>query len=385
MNKFYMPGAVLCILVSFLIPKNISAQCSCSGGTAPATISYIQKLNPTNASSSTISFPKFDPSVGTLGCVSMLDTISGVTNTTITNSGSAEASFQFLLTVINGIAGPGVSVTETFTKNYGPDPLNALASITYGPDSLFKNVEDANFAKDTSGYQGKGTVDYTYTLNGGLMQLGGGLNYNAQIITNYWGSFQLTYYYCQAANNHCIQFKATKGGGCVNLQWESAKEQNNINYEIECGKDGNQFLPVGDTRSSTDGTVDTASYQYKYNLAQTDKHKLYFRIKRTDADGNVIYSPVRWVNLDAQGIAGCNVYPNPAKSSAVVEFDEMLTGNFLVELVNGTGSCVQRSNVTLTNNNQIKIDVSRLRRGLYLVYIKDPEHNQQLISKVVVQ
>jgi len=41
--------------------------------------------------------------------------------------------------------------------------------------------------------------------------------------------------------------------------------------------------------------------------------------------------------LGADGISRCNVYPNPARRSATVEFDEMLTGKYLLELMNGKG------------------------------------------------
>ncbi|HLK27571.1 MAG TPA: T9SS type A sorting domain-containing protein [Puia sp.] len=388
MKKLYSVCAALCAFLSFSFQQNIQAQCSCSGGAVASSVSYLQKLSVTNAGSSTISFPKFDPSIGTLTCVLFQDTISGVTNTVIQNSGSTSTSFQFLLTVANGIAGPGNQINEVFTDTYGPNTLDAAASISYGPDSLFKNVKDSSYAKDTTGYQGKGTVNYVYTLNGGLAALQGGLNYNAQIITNYWGSFRLTYFYCQDptnTRNHCIHLKATKGSGCVNLQWQSSNLPRNCSYQIDYSKDGNQFSSCGQTSSAQNVTNDTTDYQYKYNVSQTDKNRLYFRIRSTDATGNVTYSPVRWVNLDAQGIAGCNVYPNPARNTATVEFDEMLTGKYSLELVNSNGFSVQRKEVTLAGNNQMTIDVSNLRRGMYFLRMRDETSNQLVVTKVMVQ
>jgi hypothetical protein len=362
------------------------AQCSCSGNTAPSSVSYLEKITTTNAGSTTISFPQFNPSIGTLGCVLFQDTISGVTNTTIQNSGSNANEFQFLLTVANGMTGPGVSLTETFTQNFGPDSLAPNASITYGPDSLFTNVKDSSYAGDTAGYQGSGSVNYTYSLNGGLTALSGGLNYNSQIITNYWGSFRLIYYYCQANNNHCMHFTATKGNGCVNLQWQSSYETNGVNYQIQCGKNENAYNSCGQLESSVDSTTqDTASYQYKYNLTSADQNTIYFRIKRTDAQGNVSYSPIRWIDLNAQGIAGCNVYPNPAHVSTTVEFEQMLTGKYLVELLNGTGTCVQKSEVSLFSSNQISLNVGNLTKGLYFLHIKDESSSQEVVTKVLVQ
>lgn len=385
MKNFYLRFAVLCILFLFYGIGGSYAQCLCSGGTAPNTVSYVQKLNTTNAASSTISFPQFDPSLGTLLCVTLEDTISGVTNTIIQNSGSQKSLFSFLLTVANGINSPGISVTEAFSKNYGPDSLAPGASMSYGPDSLFKNIKDSTCAKDTTGYQGKGYVNCIYTLNGGLTALAGGLNYNGQIITNYSGSFRLTYHYCQSTNSQCHNFIATKSTGSVNLQWQCGNEQTNVNYQIQCAKNSYQFATIGNIPCSGDGAVNNVTYQYKYALDQTDRSQLCFRVKRTDSAGNVSYCPTRTVNLDVQGIEGCNIYPNPARNTAVVEFDQMLTGNFSVELVNGSGSCVQRGNVTLSNNNQMNLNVSGLKKGLYMVFIKDPAHRQQVCSKIVVQ
>jgi len=385
MKKIYLPFAVSCILFLLFTSQNISAQCSCSGGTSPATISYSRILSTTNASSSTVSFPQFDPSNGTLLCILLQDTISGVTTTVIQNIGSSSSLFEDSLIVVNGINGPHCSITQVFNKIYGPTTLGAGISTTFGPDSLFKNAKDSSYATDTTGYNGTGTVNFTYTLGGGLIALAGGVNYDDQILTNYWGRFRLTYYYCQANNSQCANFNATKNGGNINLQWQCANEQSNVNYQIQYSKNSYQFSTLAVTPSSNEGSQATTSYRYQCAFPQGDNQSLCFRIKRTDAAGDVSYCPTRWLNPDAQGVEGCNIYPNPAKSSATVEFQQMLTGNFSVELVNGSGSCVQRSNITLSNSNQMNLNVSGLKKGLYIVFIKDPIHSQQACSKLLVQ
>lgn len=384
MKNLYLHFAVFCILLLITSKQNIFAQCLCSGGTAPATISHTAILNTTNASSSTITFPQFDPANGTLLCILLQDTISGITTTVIQNTGSNSTSFEDSLVVVNTIGGPHCSINQLFSKTYGPTTLGANNSITYGPDSLFKNAMDSSYATDTTGYNGKGTVNFIYTLGGGLISLTGGVNYNDQILTDYWGRFRLTYYYCQSANNQCHSFTATKSPGNVNLQWQCSNEHGNVNYQIQCSKNSYQFSTIGNTPCAAEGS-NNVTYQYKCPIDQTDKDKLCFRIKRIDSAGNVSYCPTRVVNLDVQGIEGCNIYPNPARNNTVVEFDQMLTGNFSVELVNGSGSCVQRGNVTLSNSNQMKLNVSGLKKGLYMVFIKDPAHGQQVCAKLVVQ
>jgi len=222
-------------------------------------------------------------------------------------------------------------------------------------------------------------------LGGGLISLTGGVNYNDQILTNYWGKFKLTYYYCQSNNSQCTNFKATKNAGAVNLQWECTNEQTNVNYQIQCGKNSYQFSTLATIPCSIDGTQSNISYNYQCSFPQGDNQSLCFRIKRTDSAGNVSYCPTRWLNPNDQGIQGCNIYPNPTSSSAIVEFQQMLTGNFSVELVNSSGSCVQRGSVTLSNNNQMNLNVSGLKKGLYMLFIKDPLNGQQVCSKVLVQ
>ena len=71
------------------------------------------------------------------------------------------------------------------------------------------------------------------------------------------------------------------------LQWYAANDQNNINYEIQYSKNGNDYMPVGNVPANiaTAGTV--TQYQYQYNPSPADVGEIYFRIKRTDANGNI--------------------------------------------------------------------------------------------------
>jgi len=393
MKNFYMQIAVSCIFAGSMLPKTMVGQCSCAAGITPNSLTYAQTLPMTNAVSSTISFPRFDPSLGTLTCIKFEDTISGATNSIIQNSGSTKTLFQFLLTVANTIAAPGVSITQTFKRDYGPDSLAPGGQITFGPDSLFKNTPDSTYATDTTGWQGNGNISLTYTLSGGLVAIAGGLNYNAQIITNYWGNFRLTYYYCsssaQSSQKHCSGLTATKGSGngSVDLKWtcDPSSTGSNSSFEVSCSKSGNQFAPIGNCQSPSQVSQNTATYSYTYNCQPEDKNKIYFQVKYTDSAGDVNYCPTRWVDLSKQGIGGCNMYPNPARSSCIAEFDEMLTGDYRLELINGTGSCVQRKAVSLQASNQMNVDVSGLRKGLYFLHLTDNSTHQQIVCKVVVQ
>ncbi len=395
MKNVYLVIIASCATVMTFVPQRSYAQCSCNAGVAPNTITYEDTLNATNAASSTINFPKFDPSIGTLGCVSFVDTISGITTTNVWNLASTKTEYKFLLTVANNISGPGVSVNEDYTRNYGPDSLNAVGnspgdSIVYGPDNLFTNVRDSNNTSNTAPYLGTtGNVSYTYTLNGGLISLEGSLNYGDQIVTNYWGTFKLIYYWCPASlladlfNN----FTAARNGNFVQLKWQALNEQKNIAYEIEYSYDGSQYFAASTLKSDAEADGTPANYQYQYNIASNNSNKVFFRVKRISADGkSIVYSPIKTVNINNHGIASYLTYPNPVKSYTMIEFDEVLSGDFAIDLVSTTGQPIQHQEVMLSGSSQIRLDLtSHPATGIYYLHVSDKTNNHQYISKLVIE
>ena len=395
MKNVYFVTFAVCASVMTFGPHHSYAQCLCSGGVAPNTVTYLDTISPTNASSSSFSFPKFDPSIGTLGCVGLNDTISGITTTTVWNLASSKTEYQFLLTVANNISGPGISVTDAYTTPYGPDSLNAKGdspgdSIVYGPNNLFTNVTNAPSTSNTAPYLGSsGTVSYLYTLNGGLISLEGSLNYGEQIVTNYWGTFRLTYYWCPAGllANLISNFTAARNGNYVQLKWQAENEQNNILYEIEYSTDGSQYFPAGKLQSAPDAEGSPANYQFLFNIPEFNSGKMFFRIKRTSADGkSSIYSVVKTVGLNSNGIAGFQTYPNPVKSYTMIEFDEVLTGDFSINLVSTTGQIIQQKEVSLAGSNQVRLDLtSHPATGIYYLQVKDKANNHQYISKLIIE
>jgi len=368
-----------------------SAQCLCSGGIPATAVTYYNPLDTTNASTSTISFPQFDPSIGTLACVSMIDTISGITTTNVQNTASP-TQFEFLLLVANNITGPGITVNEDFTKVYGPDSLSAGGSpgdsITYGPDNIFSNVMDSTASTSTAPYLGLGSVNFVYSLNGGLNSLEGGFNYNTQIVTNYWGGFKLTYFWCPSLPLaiNISNFTAYKNGQNIQLQWQTSNDQGNVNYVIESSRDGSNFLSSGSVSSNISDGDSSASYRFMYPLSGTDPDKLYFRIKRIDAEGNASYSVVKMVDLENINLTLFQAYPNPATNLVMVEFNQLQTGNFIVTLVNTSGQVVLRKAVTLSGANQISLDLTnRPAAGLYFLQVRDQSQSHQYGSTLLIK
>lgn len=398
MNRVY----TLWYIIIFLIintPRVAFSQCNCSAGVPATPITYYKSFPRTNAATTIISFPKFDPSVGTLACLSVWDTASGVTTTTATNgdlSDSVEYTFDLNLTsALRGPSGSGINITSNATRTYGPTTLAPYGQVgdstSYGPDTLFNNVAGmgSNSAPSAMVYQGTtGNVNFAFTISGGVLTTEGGSSYTAGPITWYWGSASLTYYWCPNVSlSETIQnFTAIPGGNGIVLQWLTQNQQPNTQYEIQVSQDGKNFSNVGQTEGDASATGTSAKYQYQYYPDPSYVGKLFFRVVETDPSGKVSLSMV--VVVDPKGgesDLSYQTFPNPATNSLQMQFNSNQTGRFLLELIATSGQIVEHKEVTLTGTSQIRLDLSsQPARGLYFLRTTDITHNRNFVSKVFI-
>jgi len=382
-------------LLTVNIPRPAFAQCMCSAGVPATPVDYYVTFSATNAATTTINFPQFNPAIGTLACLSLKDSISGISTTHVQNTGSDTSQFEFLLTVSNNIKGPaggGINIIQPFSMIYGPDSLAPLGeagdSITYGPDTLFNNATSSGSSTNTAPYLGLGDVAFSYTISGGVNSLEGGLNYTAAVTTVYWGEFHLAYYWCPAAAlaTTIQDFTAVPNGSSILLQWLANNQEPNTSYEIQISTNGTNFSNLAEVESDASSTGTSSKYQYQYNLDPTNVGKLYFRIEETDGTGKVSYSEVVVLDPNAStSDISYQTYPNPATNSLLFQFSNNQTGRFLLQLVNTAGQTVQETAATLTGTNQIRMNLNpQPVKGLYFLRTADLTHGRSYVSKVFI-
>jgi Secretion system C-terminal sorting domain len=396
MNRVYTRVFIVVLLI-INIPRLAFAQCNCTGGVPATPISYRDSFAPTNASSVTLSFQQFDPSVGTLACLSVWDTASGTTTTNATNLDNLDyVEYTFLLSLTEDLKGPtggGINISSSNSATYGPTTLAPYGmpgdNVSYGPDALFDNT--AGFGSTNSNvipYEGTGTVDFKFTINGGVITTEGGPNYNAGPTTTYTGAVALTYYWCPSVElSVTIQnFTVTPQKNTILLQWMTQNQQPNTQYEIQVSKDGQNFSNVGTTEGDASATGTVAKYQYQYYPDPSYVGKLYFRVVETDPSGKVSISPVAVLDPNGgESELSYQTFPNPATNSLQMQFNNGQTGRFLLELVATSGQVVQQKEVTLAGGSQIQLDLNpQPARGLYFLRTTDITHNRSYVSKVFI-
>ncbi len=100
-------------------------------------------------------------------------------------------------------------------------------------------------------------------------------------------------------------------------------------------------------------------------------HQVELTVK--DNSGNLLYSQTIQfsvpVNILQPKTESLDIFPNPVTDFLNVSLPDHLRGNFTVSIYNFSGQAVSGQNISDINQNHIKIDVSALSRGLYLLVI----------------
>jgi hypothetical protein len=392
MKNLYLKGIMLFACIQLLSQTSLPAQCLCTGGIPATAIDQTIAISPTTTSTLNFSFQQFNPSIGTLSCVTLHDTLTGVSTTGAGNTGPDSTAFLFQLTLTNKISGPGITQTRVFNKIYGYDTLAPYTipgdTITYGPDNIITIPTGTSSTGGNAAYIGVGTVNITYSINGGMITLDGGSNYNSSVATVIGGVLRLTYYWCPSIplGASISNFSVYKKNGAISLQWLGTNDQKNIVYEIEYSKDNEHWQSAGTVPAGSAPAGTVAQYQYQYNPAKIDVGEIYFRIKRTDAEGNIVYSPVKVVNLMQQDrLPGIQIYPNPVSLKILIQFDEQQNGNYNLELISATGQVIERKQVLLSGVSITNMDLTKKpASGIYFLRAVNTANNKLFLTKVIV-
>ncbi len=392
MKNLYLRGLLVSACVVIFLHPSPYAQCTCTGGIPATAIDQSISISPTTTSLLNFSFQQFNPAIGNLSCVSLHDTITGSSITGAGNTGPDSTAFLFQLTLTNKISGPGITMTHVYNSVHGYDTLAPFGSpgdtITYGPENIITFPTGLGTTGGNAAYLGLGTVNFTYSINGGMITLDGGSNYNSSVTTVIGGTLKLTYYWCPtvALGAEISNFSVFKNNGSISLQWLGTTDQQDIIYEIDYSNDNEHWLAAGTVPAGSAPAGTVAQYQYQYNPTKADVGDLYFRIKRTDAEGNVIYSVIKVVDLQQEDQRpGIQIYPNPVSQKILIQFDEQQTGNYVLELVGATGQVIAKKQVQLSGTSITNMDLStKPASGIYFLRAVNMANNRQFLTKVIV-
>ncbi len=414
MKNFYLK--VLILSTAFILQlyhsENLVAQCLCGGGIPATPVAQTVTIAPIAASALTFTFNKFDPSVGTLSCLTLVNTVSGTSYSGArnTNKGNKHTGaigvgeyvdstdYLFSLSLLTKLVGPptsGVSVSRPFNTVYGYDKLKDVDTIgnipgdtiTYGPTN-FINIPTTtvSIGGPSSVYVGAGTIDFDLTVNGGMITLDGGANYKQSVTSLIGGTLTLTYYWCPAAllANGLQNFSALKKDNSIILRWDAQNAADIDQYDVEYSLDGTSFTSVAQVAANHSSMA--SSYSYNYALNGGSSGDVYFRIRQTNSNNKSGYSSIQKVQLNSKGNFGVSIHPNPVTTAMSIDFDQPLNGDYSVDLLNMAGQVVLNKKLKMVNSNTIPVNWNnKPAPGIYFTRITNTKSMEQQIVRVVVQ
>ncbi len=180
-----------------------------------------------------------------------------------------------------------------------------------------------------------------------------------------------------------LYFEAYVKDAFINLEWATAKEINNDYFEVQKSLDGIVYHEVTQIQGAG-----STSLQQSYKF--TDEYPIpgiqYYRLKQVDFDGAFEYSEIVIVDYAPNGRSfKANLFPNPLIEKEITV--ELQTSDFTspaeITVMDLNGRLVMNQMFEINSmNQQIKLDVSDLKSGMYLIRIR--QRDQVIVAKRAV-
>ncbi len=166
-----------------------------------------------------------------------------------------------------------------------------------------------------------------------------------------------------------IAFDVQNADRFVQVNWQTASEQNNAYFAVQRSPDGRQFQAIGQVQGH--GTVHTPK-QYQWTDEQPLTGNAYYRLEQVDHDGKTHFSTVRHIvrHPEPQHIS---ISPHPIEGTLNLYLSPRLQGQRLqLSLKNQLGEEVTHREIFVPIDGQIKWKGFGAFSGLYILTIQHP-------------
>jgi hypothetical protein len=175
-----------------------------------------------------------------------------------------------------------------------------------------------------------------------------------------------------------LSFEAEVVNGNVELNWQTATEENNNYFIIERSHDGVEVEQVGTVKGAGNSNV-----LRNYNLTDYNPYggTSYYRLVQVDYNGQS--ETFKWVavTIDKTEDFSVNLYPNPSSNGELHLELNNLSGQAIVEIFDMAGR-IMFTRIYSNGGEQRVIDLQpSLAKGIYNIRITN---NEQSVSKRLV-
>jgi hypothetical protein len=156
--------------------------------------------------------------------------------------------------------------------------------------------------------------------------------------------------------------------------WNTASEINNRDFTLECSADGTYWETLGILNGA--GNLSTSSH---YSFIHDNPYPLtsYYRLKQTDFDQNLNYSPIISLENCETKLVELSVYPNPVTNTLFLNFTGDHDKSISIAVYNSFGQMVYSSDVY-----QSQLDLSDKSSGIYFLHFYYSGH--RIIKRIII-
>jgi len=172
-----------------------------------------------------------------------------------------------------------------------------------------------------------------------------------------------------------VQFEVAPAYRDALVTWRTAAEQHNDYFTVERSLTGASFKAIGTVRSQGSGLTPHAYSFTDSGAGQLNAETVYYRLRQTDTNGTLTYSPVRSVRFAAVAKATATLYPNPSQGQTLLDLSSLPAGSYLVQVLDLTGRVLRTQHAT---TQTAALDLAGLPQGAYLVLVQGAGVRQAL-------
>lgn len=172
-------------------------------------------------------------------------------------------------------------------------------------------------------------------------------------------------------------FEGSRQDKHILLKWITEKEMNSKEFVVEKSRNGKDFTSLGAVAAAGNSN---AALQYSFVDEHPVDGKNFYRLKNVDRDGKFGYSQV--VTVYYISPFQIVVQPNPVRTFIDILYQGSINQTATIQFMNLSGKIIQQQTEKLHAGGRLKVDISNLPKGMYILNIVYGNH--QKTEKIIV-
>ena len=170
-----------------------------------------------------------------------------------------------------------------------------------------------------------------------------------------------------------LKFNVKKNGRSAIIDWKSGVEKAGIQYELQHSTNGQSWSVINTQRAYYNG-MNENEYSYAHQNLNVGVH--YYRLKVSDLDNKLSFSPTKSINIDNNQAYSILVFPIPVEDKFTISTSDASVMNE-VSIFNNKGMLMQQF---VQVNSGTQISLNNYASGFYILKIKDKNGEMQVVK-----